>query len=151
MLRAAVKAAAEIASPGAPPPQLLAVTVLTSMDATELKAIGIAQSAAEQPLRLGRMAMDSGVAGLVCSPEEVGALRQDSGKDALLVTPGIRPAGSATNDQKRLATPAAAIAAGASYLVIGRPITQAPNPLQAAQAILREMENALHAGARGTL
>ena len=139
MLRAAVEAAAGLENA----PKLLAVTVLTSMDATELAAIGVKQTPAEQVLRLGRLAMECGVAGLVCSPEEVQMLREDLGDQALLVTPGIRPAGSAAQDQKRLATPSAAITAGASYLVVGRPITQAAIPLDAAKEILREMENAL--------
>lgn len=138
MLRAAVDAAGGLKHA----PKLLAVTVLTSMDAAELAAIGIAQTPAEQVLQLGRMAMGCGVAGLVCSPEEVGMLRQNLGDRPLLVTPGIRPTGSAAQDQKRLATPSAAIAAGASYLVVGRPITQAADPLQAAQSILLEMEKA---------
>ncbi len=146
MLRAAVEAAAEIAAQGGDPPQLLAVTVLTSMDAAELATIGVAQSPAEQVLRLGRMALACGVAGLVCSPEEVAMLRQDLGQNPLLVTPGIRPAGSAAQDQKRLATPGAAIATGASYLVVGRPITQSADPLQAAQSILLEMERERRAG-----
>ena len=142
MLRAAVEEAAKIAAQGGTPPHLLAVTVLTSMDAAELTAIGIAQTPAEQVLRLGRMAMACGVEGLVCSPEEVAILRKDLGDTPLLVTPGIRLAGAAAQDQKRLATPSAAITAGASYLVVGRPITQAADPLQAAKAILLEMKNA---------
>ncbi|HEX4020002.1 MAG TPA: orotidine-5'-phosphate decarboxylase [Acidobacteriaceae bacterium] len=139
MLRAAAEAAASVENP----PRLLAVTVLTSMDAAELAAIGIEQSPAEQVLRLGRMARSNGVDGLVCSPEEVGMLRLELGNDALLVTPGIRPAGSAADDQKRMATPGAAIAAGASYLVVGRPITQAEDPVRAAQRIVEEIEGAL--------
>lgn len=139
MLRAASEAAASAENP----PRLLAVTVLTSMDETELAAIGIMQTPAKQVLHLGKMAMKSGVSGLVCSPEEVGLLRQNLGNDGLLVTPGIRPAGSAANDQKRMATPAAAIAAGASYLVVGRPITQAADPKNAAEEIVLEVENAL--------
>ena len=138
MLRAAVEAASNLQNA----PKLLAVTVLTSMDAMELSAIGISQTPAEQVLRLGRMATACGVDGLVCSPEEVGMLRKDLGEKPLLVTPGIRPAGSAAQDQKRLATPSAAIAAGASFLVVGRPITQADDPALAAKEIVREIENA---------
>lgn len=138
MVRAAVEAAA-----GAEfPPRLLAVTVLTSMDAEEMAAVGVACSPAEQVLRLGRMAMACGVSGLVCSPQEVGLLRGELGDGPLLVAPGIRPAESAAHDQKRLATPGAAIADGASYLVVGRPITQAKDPVRAAMQILLEMEHA---------
>jgi orotidine-5'-phosphate decarboxylase len=85
------------------------------------------------------MAVQAGIGGLVCSPEEVGILRAELGTSPLLVTPGIRPAGAAVQDQKRIATPAAAIAAGASMLVVGRPITQAKDPARAAEAILQEM------------
>jgi orotidine-5'-phosphate decarboxylase len=139
MLRAAAEAAAEAKDP----PHLLAVTVLTSMDVAELSAIGIAQSPAEQVLRLARMATANGISGLVCSPQEVGLLRSDLGEGPLLVTPGIRPAGRAANDQKRVATPGAALLAGASYLVVGRPITQAEDPQWAARQIIQEMEDAL--------
>ena len=143
MLRAAVAAANELRRSGDVPPRLLAVTVLTSMDAAELAAIGIAQPPAEQVLRLGRMAVECGVDGLVCSPQEVALLREELGAAPLLVTPGIRPVGSDAQDQKRLATPEAAIAAGASLLVVGRPITQAPDPAQAAQQIRNAIAHAL--------
>jgi orotidine-5'-phosphate decarboxylase len=143
---AMMTAAAEAASaPGSP--RLLAVTVLTSMDATELAGIGITASPADQVLRLARLAKKSGIDGMVCSPEEVAILRKETGPDTLLVIPGIRPAGSATQaafgtDQKRIATPAQAIAHGASMLVVGRPITRAADPAAAAQAILGEIEQA---------
>lgn len=137
MLSAAVEAAASL--PNAP--QLLAVTVLTSMDQAQLAAVGVPGSPAEHVLRLARMGWQSGIRGFVSSAEEVAAMRQTF-PEATLVIPGIRPAGAAVGDQKRVATPAAAIAAGASYLVIGRPITQAPNPAAAAQAILSEIESA---------
>jgi orotidine-5'-phosphate decarboxylase len=138
---AMMSAAAEAASaPGSP--RLLAVTVLTSMDASELAGIGITVSPAEQVLRLARLAQASGIDGMVCSPEEVAALRKQTGPDTLLVIPGIRPTGSAIGDQKRIATPAEAIAHGASMLVVGRPITRAADPAQAAQAILQEIEHA---------
>jgi orotidine-5'-phosphate decarboxylase len=128
-------------------PRLLAVTVLTSMDANELAGIGITASPAEQVLRLAKLAQASGINGMVCSPEEVDLLRNETGPDTLLVIPGIRPAGGAIqgvfgDDQKRIATPAHAIAHGASMLVVGRPITRAHNPAQAAQAILDEIEQA---------
>jgi orotidine-5'-phosphate decarboxylase len=134
MLEAAVHAAASIASP----PQLLAVTVLTSMDRLQLSAIGIDRPPADQVLRLAETAAAAGITGFVSSAEEVAAMRLRFPL-ATLVIPGIRPAGSAAADQKRTATPAAALAAGASYLVIGRPITQAPDPAAATQAILAEM------------
>jgi orotidine-5'-phosphate decarboxylase len=138
---AMMSAAAEAASaPGSP--RLLAVTVLTSMDANELAGIGITVSPAEQVLRLATLAQSSGIDGFVCSPEEVAALRKQTGPNTLLVIPGIRPAGSAIGDQKRIATPAQAIAHGASMLVVGRPITRAHDPAQAAQAILQEIEHA---------
>ncbi|MEO6806384.1 MAG: orotidine-5'-phosphate decarboxylase [Edaphobacter sp.] len=131
-------AAAEAASaPGSP--RLLAVTVLTSMDASQLAGIGITASPAEQVLRLARLAQRSGIDGMVCSPEEVAILRRETGPETLLVIPGIRPAGSAVGDQKRIATPAQAIRDGASLLVVGRPITRAADPAAAAQSILDEI------------
>jgi orotidine-5'-phosphate decarboxylase len=137
---AMMSAAAEAASaPGSP--RLLAVTVLTSMDANELAGIGVSSSPAEQVLRLARLAQASGIDGMVCSPEEVAALRRETGPSTLLVVPGIRPAGTAQDDQKRIATPAQAIAEGASMLVVGRPITRATDPAEAARAILREMNS----------
>jgi orotidine-5'-phosphate decarboxylase len=131
MLRAAAKAAEEN-----PALRLLAVTVLTSTDASELSFVGVADSPADQVLRLARLAWHSGIHGMVCSAEEVGALRRELGHEAFLVVPGIRPQGSATDDQKRTATPRDAIAAGASMLVVGRPITKASNPTEAAKEIL---------------
>jgi orotidine-5'-phosphate decarboxylase len=113
------------------------------MDQAQLSAIGIETSAAEQVLRLARMAIDSEVRGLVCSPEEVALLRRELGEQSRLVVPGIRPAKAVTGDQKRIATPADAIRAGASQLVVGRPITQAADPAKAAQAILDEIASAI--------
>jgi len=136
---AMLKAAAEAASGLSDPPKLLAVTVLTSMDQAQLAAIGALRSPEEEVLLLARMAFANGIAGFVCSPAEAGTLRSAL-HEAVLVTPGIRPAGAAIGDQKRIATPAAALAAGASYLVVGRPITQAADPAQAANAILAEMK-----------
>jgi orotidine-5'-phosphate decarboxylase len=122
---------------------LLGVTVLTSMDAAQLQSVGVSSTPAEQVLRLARMATESGLRGFVCSPEEVAQLRAALGPDAILVTPGIRPAGAEIGDQKRVATPGAAIAAGATYLVVGRPITQSPDPAAAAKSILKEIAAAL--------
>ena len=124
-------------------PKLLAVTVLTSMDEQQLNATGVHRSAAEQVEYLAQMGLQSGIRGFVCSPQEAGALRKLAGPEAILVTPGIRPAGGAAGDQKRIATPADTLRSGASYLVVGRPITQAADPAQAAQAILAEMATAL--------
>jgi orotidine-5'-phosphate decarboxylase len=138
MLRAAAEAAQ---APGAP--RLLAVTVLTSMDAGELEATGVHGTPAEQVVRLAKLAKDSGIDGMVCSPEEVAAVRATTGPETILVVPGIRPAGSAADDQKRLATPAETIARGASILVVGRPITRASDPAAAARAILNEIETVL--------
>ncbi len=133
MLAAAVEAAVAL---GPQRPKLLAVTVLTSLDSSDLARQGIARSPSEQVLALGRMAIAAGVDGLVCSPQEVGALRAELGPEPLLVTPGIRMPSGSTDDQKRTATPADAVRNGASHLVIGRPITQAADPA----AALREIE-----------
>jgi orotidine-5'-phosphate decarboxylase len=138
---AMLAAAAEAASvPGAP--KLLAVTVLTSMDASELAATGVAGSPAEQVLRLAKLAQAAGIDGMVCSAEEVSTLRTEMGLQTILVVPGIRPTGVATQDQRRIATPATAIAQGASMLVVGRPITKATDPAAAARAILEEITEA---------
>ena len=138
MLRAAADAAKE---PSAP--RLLAVTVLTSMDAGELAAVGVAGSPADQVLRLARLAKDSGINGMVCSAEEVATLRTELGAEAMLVVPGIRPSGAAADDQRRVAAAGEAIGRGASMLVVGRPITRASNPADAARTILEEIESAL--------
>ncbi len=134
MMKAAVEAASE---PGAP--RLLAVTVLTSMDAEQLAGVGIGTTPAEQVLRLAILAHAAGIDGMVCSPEEAGILRSSLGREVMLVTPGIRSADDAIGDQKRVATPAAAISAGASMLVVGRPITKADDPPAAARRILDEI------------
>jgi orotidine-5'-phosphate decarboxylase len=125
---------------------LLAVTVLTSMDAAQLEAIGVTGTPAAQVERLATMALACGVGGLVCSPNEVASLRKQFGSGPLLVIPGIRPEGAEIGDQRRVATPAAAIASGASYLVVGRPITRAVDPEAAAKAILEEMQSGIGIG-----
>jgi len=136
--------AARAALEGRPnPPELLAVTVLTSMDEAQLKAAGLRRAPAARVALLAKMALKTGIHGFVCSPEEVAALRELTGPAGILVTPGIRPSGAGAGDQKRMATPAAALRAGASYLVVGRPITQAPEPARAAEAILKEMAEAI--------
>ena len=139
MMAAAVEAAS---APGSP--RLLAVTVLTSMDAFELSAVGVSESTIDQVLLLARLANSVGIDGLVCSPEEVATLRAETDPDTLLVIPGIRPAGSDVGDQKRIATPGDAIALGASMLVVGRPITRSANPAAAAKAILEEIAQAAY-------
>jgi orotidine-5'-phosphate decarboxylase len=132
-------AAAEATDPGL---TLLAVTVLTSMDAAQLEATGVRGSLAAQVERLATMGFAYGIRGFVCSPIELANLRRKLGREPLLVVPGIRPEGAATGDQRRIGTPAAAMASGASYLVVGRPITRAANPGIVARAILTEMQTA---------
>lgn len=124
-------------------PLLIGVTVLTSLSAADLAEIGVNATAGEQVLRLARLAGDSGLDGVVCSAREAEALRTALGEDFVLVTPGIRPAGSAGDDQKRTMTPAQAITAGSHYLVVGRPVTQAPDPLAVLTAINAEVDAAL--------
>ncbi len=122
---------------------LLGVTVLTSMDAAGLQETGVAAPAAEQVVRLGQLAADSGLRGLVCSPLEVALLRARLPAEIQLVTPGIRPLDhTGADDQKRVMTPADAASAGASYIVVGRPILQAPDPGLAAKWILEELARA---------
>ena len=123
--------------------QLLAITVLTSIDANDLREQGISMSPAELAFTRARMAKDAGVDGVVASAQEAKAIRAELGPDFLIVTPGIRPAGVATGDQARTVTPAEAMDAGADYLVVGRPITAAPDPNEAARAIIAEIERAL--------
>jgi orotidine-5'-phosphate decarboxylase len=140
----AMLAAARNALEGQPSgPQLLAVTVLTSMDSTQISAVGLDRAPAAQVDLLARMGIAEGIRGFVCSPQEVGTLRALTGPEGVLVIPGIRPVGAASGDQKRIATPAEALHQGASYLVVGRPITHAPDPAAAATAILAEMAEAL--------
>ncbi len=127
----------------ADPPHLLAVTVLTSMDKAQLTAVGLKRSPMEQVTLLARMGLKAGIHSFVCGPQEVAALRKLAGPEAVLVTPGIRPSGAEKADQKRIATPAQALRNGASYLVVGRPITHAPDPAEAADAILKEMAEVL--------
>jgi orotidine-5'-phosphate decarboxylase len=132
MIHAAHQAAA---AAGPDRPMILAVTVLTSLAPTDLNATGIQATPADQALRLARLALDAGADGLVCSPLEVAALRQALGPKARLIVPGIRPAGAASDDQSRTMTPAQAVAAGADWIVVGRPITASAAPAQAAADI----------------
>jgi orotidine-5'-phosphate decarboxylase len=137
-------------------PRVLAVTILTSLAIQDIEELGISGTPAEAVVRLARLAQSAGLDGVVASPREISAIRQACGPGFLIVTPGIRPdsalqsvsrraRGSAnTDDQARIATPASAIAAGADYLVVGRPITGAPDPVAAADAIVAEMDGAVH-------
>jgi orotidine-5'-phosphate decarboxylase len=143
MIRAALGGAGEGArEAGLAPPKVLAVTLLTSTDAATLSSLGITRSVAEQVELLGGVARHAGADGLVCSPREARAMRDAWGSEALVVTPGVRPAGSAADDQSRVMTPAEAIAQGASHLVIGRPVTAASDPAHAFESILATMEGA---------
>jgi orotidine-5'-phosphate decarboxylase len=132
---AMIRAAADAVAEASPQTRLLAVTVLTSLDDGDLAAVGQQGPAAEQVLRLAHLAQANGAHGVVCSPAEVAMLRREIGPDFDLVVPGIRPAGAAAQDQKRVMTPADALAAGATALVIGRPITGAADPAEAARTI----------------
>lgn len=133
---AAARATAEMA--GANRPMILGVTVLTSLDELALAATGVFGGPTAQVLRLGRLALAAGADGLVCSPLEVAMLRQALGPGATLVVPGIRPAGADAGDQARVMTPAQAVAAGADWIVVGRPITAAPDPARAAAEVSAE-------------
>ncbi|ABC83709.1 orotidine-5'-phosphate decarboxylase [Anaeromyxobacter dehalogenans] len=132
MVRAAVRGA----GPGV---RVLAVTVLTSLDAAALEAIGLAGPPEAAVVRLARLAVDAGAGGIVCSPHEVAAVRAAVGPGPLLVVPGVRPAGAAKGDQARVATPAEAVRAGADVIVVGRPLRDAPDPAAAARAIAGEL------------
>jgi len=131
---------------GTPRPYIIAVTLLTSLDQQQLDQIGIRGDPLEAVVRLARLAQDCGLDGVVASPLEIEALRKACGPGFLIVTPGIRPAGRSAHDQARVATPAAAVRAGADYLVIGRAIAAAPDPRAAAEAVAAEIAAAESAG-----
>ena len=137
MLRAARDAAGTAGEDARP--ILLAVTVLTSLDAGALAATGVADAPGAQVLRLARLALENGADGLVCSPREAAAIRGALGPAPLLVVPGVRPTGSAAGDQARTATPAEAVAAGADWIVLGRPLTGGPDPVAAAAAVAADL------------
>lgn len=140
MMEAAVGAAEERAQAlGRPRPLVIAVTVLTSLDDADLAAVGQPAGAAAQVVRLARLAEDCGLDGVVCSPKEIDAIRTACGPEFKLVVPGIRPAWAASGDQKRIMTPGQAVAAGADYIVVGRAITAADDPTDAAQRVLAEV------------
>jgi len=143
MMVAAVESArAAAAEEGLAAPAVLAVTVLTSADDATLRATGVDRDAAAQVALLGALARDAGVDGVVCSPHEAESMRRLFGPQAYIVTPGVRAAGAVVGDQSRVASPVAAIAAGASHLVIGRPVTAAPDPVAAVDLILAELNGA---------
>lgn len=139
--RAMMQAAREAINKAATPPLLIAVTVLTSMDELALHEIGVDGRLEDQVLRLASLTRECGLDGVVCSAQEAPALRGALGQDFHLVTPGIRPADSSKNDQSRIVTPVDALRRGSSYLVIGRPITQAADPLAALRRIHAEIQN----------
>ena len=136
MMRAAADAAA---TAGAGRPKLLGVTVLTSLDASDLTAVGQSSDVAAHVARLAKLAQSSGLDGVICSPAEVALLRAACGPDFILMVPGIRPSWAAANDQKRVMTPREAMTAGATHLVVGRPITGAADPVEAAQRLAAEI------------
>ena len=144
MMAAAAESAREASSaPRMPRPLVLGVTVLTSLTSEDLKEIGIEGGPEGAVERLARLAQSAGLDGVVASPREIAAIRRTCGPGFVIVTPGIRPATAEVNDQARIATPASAVRAGADFLVVGRPITAAPDPAAAAEAIVAEMEKSL--------
>jgi orotidine-5'-phosphate decarboxylase len=140
--RAMLAAARESLPAGPPSPRLIAVTLLTSMGAQDLADIGVQGTPRELVVRLARLARETGLDGVVCSAQEVSALRAACGDEFCLVTPGIRSADTTQEDQQRIMTPAGAIANGSDYLVVGRPITRAPDPLAALERINDEIRRA---------
>lgn len=143
MMQAAAEKVAETAKTlNIPRPKLIAVTILTSMNDAEWASLRNTASIPDQVVHLAKMAQAAGMDGVVASPQEAELIRAACGKNFAIITPGVRPHGAAVNDQSRIATPAAALQAGAHYLVVGRPITAAPDPRAAALAILEEMREA---------
>ena len=144
MMRTTVESVSEAcAREGIPRPLILGVTVLTSHTPESLLEVGIEHSIPDEVVRLAQLCASSGIDGVVASPQEIAPIRAAvSSPDFVVLTPGVRPAGAALNDQRRVMTPGEAIRAGANFLVIGRPITAAPDPLSAAEAIRQEIEDA---------
>ena len=135
MMRAAADAARKVERPA----KIIAVTVLTSLEDRDLPDIGVSDTALSQAVRLAKLSKDSGLDGVVCSPQEIAAVRAACGPKFLIVTPGVRPAGGELGDQKRVMTPSQAVEAGADILVIGRPITAAADPVEAAKQIAKSL------------
>jgi len=140
MAKAAEVARRTAAETGRPKPVLLGVTVLTSLKGADLEEVGLGADVAAQVLRLAGLAKAAGLDGVVCSPQEIEVLRREYGRELVIVTPGIRPVWAAAQDQKRIMTPAEAVAKGADYLVIGRPITGAPSPNEAFLRVVEELD-----------
>lgn len=146
MMRAGVESANERADQlGIGRPHVFAVTILTSLAAEDLRELGLQGGPGENAIRLAALARDAGCSGVVCSAHEIRDLKRFFGEDFLTLTPGIRPVGSAHADQKRVVTPAQAVALGSDYIVVGRPIVEAPDPLVAAQSVLAQMVESLSA------
>ena len=143
MARAAESAAREAEHKKGEKPLLLAVTVLTSLKEEQLRSIGMDERIFEQVLRLARLAKESGMDGVVCSPQEIDLIKNEFGQDFLVVSPGIRPKWAAAQDQKRILTPGEALRKGVDYMVIGRPITQASSPADAFLKIVEELNRAV--------
>ncbi len=140
MMAKAAATALEISrETGRPKPVLLGVTVLTSLKGPDLEEVGMTADVSSQVLRLAGLAKAAGMDGVVCSPQEIEVLRREYGRELAIVTPGIRPVWAAAQDQKRIMTPAEAVAKGADYLVIGRPVTGAPDPNEAFLRIVEEL------------
>lgn len=141
MLQQTAEIVAEAAaSQGLTRPKLLAITILTSIGQPQWQELNFSGAISDQVIHLAKLAQQSGIDGVVASPQEAGHIRRACGEDFLIVTPGVRPAGSAINDQCRISTPSGAVKSGSDYLVIGRPITAAADPRASAEAIRREME-----------
>lgn len=141
MMEEAVKAVKETAKVlNKPAPKLIAVTILTSMDEMQFQDLNYNNTIEEQVVSLAKLAKEAGMDGVVASPKEASSIREACGKDFLIVTPGVRPVGSETNDQSRIATPSGAIKNGASHIVVGRPITQVENKKETTKKILKEIE-----------
>jgi len=139
MAKAAERAREAAAAENTPPPVLLGVTILTSLKGPDLAELGMDADVESQVRRLAGLAKAAGLDGVVCSPQEIEVLRRDFGRDLVIVTPGIRPAWAAAQDQKRTMTPGEALAKGADYLVVGRPVTGAPDPREAFLRVLEEL------------
>lgn len=139
MKKAADSAAAEAAKLGIAKPKVLAVTVLTSMDENAVKKVGIAGTVQDEVLKLAQLARSAGLDGVVASPAEAALIRSKFGGEFIIVTPGVRPSWAAAGDQKRIATPKEAVSGGATYIVVGRPVTEAADPVEAARSIRKEM------------
>lgn len=142
MKTAADTVRAEAKKMGIEAPKIIAVTILTSINEADWEGLGQTVSIKDQVIRLAKLTKEAGLDGVVASPQEAKFIREACGEDFLIITPGVRPAGASIDDQSRIATPAKALADGATHLVVGRPIRAAQNPVEAAENILKEMENA---------